>query len=190
MRIGIYSGSFDPIHSGHAMLANFVAQSGEVDEVWLMVSPLNPLKQGTHPAADAHRLQMVDLVAKECEGVRTSDFELSLPVPSYTYTTLCRLREAFPQHSFRIIIGSDNWKVIDRWRNADKIIDEFGIIIYPRPGYEITFPLPDKVTYLQDAPTVELSSTFIRNLLKTGKNINYFVPIAVSDYIRQNNLYS
>ena len=111
MRIGIYSGSFDPIHTNHAMVANYCAQWGGVDEVWLMVSRLNPLKEGSHPIEDLHRLHMVKLVAEMCRNVKASDFELGLPQPSYTYVTLCRLREQYPEHEFVLIVGSDNWPI-------------------------------------------------------------------------------
>ena len=189
MRIGIYGGSFDPIHTGHAMLANYIAQTGEVDEVWLMVSPLNPLKKGTLPAPDLHRLAMAREVAEQCRGVKASDFEFSLPIPSYTYTTLCRLREAYPGDSFRLIIGSDNWQEISRWRDPDKIIREFGLLIYPRPGYPAEGPFPKGVTLLEGVPTIDMSSTFVREMVREGKNINYFVPLCVSDYIRTHGLY-
>lgn len=190
MTIGIYCGSFDPIHTGHAMVANYVSQWGGVDEVWLMVSRLNPLKDGRLPADDSHRLAMAQLVAAECKGVTVSDFEMHLPLPSYTYVTLCRLRESYPQHRFKLIIGSDNWLEFGRWRDSEKIIDEFGLLIYPRPGYEVT-ELPDRgVTLLGESPTSLISSTFIRKAVAEGRNVNYFVPPPVASYIEKNGLYS
>lgn len=190
MRIGIYSGSFDPIHTGHAMVANYVAQSGGVDEVWLMVSRQNPLKEGRMPAADSHRLAMASIVADQCDRVRVSDFELSLPLPSFTYVTLCKLREKYPQHDFVLIIGSDNWYALDKWRDADKIIKEFGMIIYPRPGYDLPDVLPAGVSAVdKGAPVALVSSTFVRDAVAKGCNVNYFVPCIVADYIKENNLY-
>lgn len=189
MRIGIYGGSFDPIHTGHAMLANFIAQAGVVDEVWLMVSPLNPLKTGTQPVSNNHRLKMAEMVAANCQGVRASGFEFHLPKPSYTYTTLCRLREAYPQNSFRLIIGSDNWQEISRWRDPDKIIREFGLIIYPRPGYPVKGPFPEGVEMLEGVPTIDMSSTMVREMVREGINVNYFVPLCVADYIKEHDLY-
>lgn len=190
MRIGIYSGSFDPIHTGHAMVANYVAQWGGVDEVWLMVSRLNPLKEGHNPVADHHRLSMASLVSEGCRHVNVSDFELSLPLPSYTYVTLCKLREKYPQHEFVLIIGSDNWHSLDKWRDPDKIISEFGLIVYPRPGYDMPDVLPDGVIPIGDeAPVAFISSTFVRNAVAEGGNVNYFVPCGVAEYIRVNNLY-
>lgn len=189
MTIGIYSGSFDPIHTGHAMVANFAAQWGGLDEVWLMVSRLNPLKYGMPPTDDVHRMRMTELVAKNCENVRASDFELSLPLPSYTYVTLCKLREKYPEHRFKLIIGSDNWLNLGRWRDADKIINEFGLVIYPRPGYEPPMSPPPGVEVLSKGPTAHVSSSFVRNMVAMGGNINYYVPLAVADYIRRYNLY-
>ncbi len=194
--IGVYCGSFDPIHTGHAMVANFVSQWGGVDEVWLMASRLNPLKEGRRPADDHHRLAMTALVAKGCRHVIASDFEMHLPLPSYTYVTLCRLREMHPDHRFRLIIGSDNWISFKRWRDWEKIIEEFGLLIYPRPGYGVD-PKDvgsagwnhDRVEVLKEGPTSFISSTFIREAIAEGKDINYFVPPAVAAYIEKNRLY-
>lgn len=189
MRIGIYSGSFDPIHTGHAMVANYCAQWCGLDEVWLMVSRLNPLKEGSSPSPDLHRLHMASLAASRCRGVKASGFELSLPAPSYTYVTLCRLRERFPDDQFILIIGSDNWQNLGRWRDAHKIIREFGIMIYPRPGYETPSDPPPGVKVLAEGPTAQVSSTFVRNAVREGANINFFVPTSVAEYIKEHNLY-
>lgn len=189
MTIGIYSGSFDPIHTGHAMVANFAGQWSGLDEVWLMVSRLNPLKYGTTPTADAHRMNMAKLVADNCINVKASDFELSLPLPSYTYVTLCRLREQYPEHKFKLIIGSDNWMNLGRWRDADKIIREFGLVIYPRPGYEPPVAPPPGVQVLVKGPLAHVSSSLVREMVAQGGNINYFVPLEVAEYIRDKGLY-
>ncbi|MBD5357137.1 MAG: nicotinate (nicotinamide) nucleotide adenylyltransferase [Bacteroides sp.] len=190
MIIGIYSGSFDPIHTGHAMVANYIGQLGIVDEVWLMVSRRNPLKEKRSPADDHHRMNMVSLVAKDCSGVKASDFELNLPLPSYTYVTLCKLRETYPLHRFKLIVGSDNWHNLGRWRDADKIIRDFGLIIYPRPGYPLPEQPPKGVELLLSAPTVNMSSSLIRDLLGKKGNINFFVPTSVAHYITEHNLYT
>ncbi len=189
MRIGVYSGSFDPIHTGHSMVANYAAQCGGVDEVWLMVSRLNPLKLGSHPADDKQRIEMAEIVAANCNGVKVSDFEMQLPLPSFTYFTLCSLKKQFPEHDFVLIIGSDNWYSMDQWRDPEKIISEFGMIVYPRPGFEMPEDLPENITVLHDAPIALVSSTFIRHWIAEGKNINYFVPCGVAEYIKMNELY-
>lgn len=189
MKIGVYSGSFDPIHIGHAMVANYCSQWGGLDEVWLMVSPMNPLKEGSRPSDTCHRMAMAELVARECRCVKASDFELHLPLPSYTYVTLCKLREAFPEHEFKLIIGSDNWVYFGRWRDAHKIIKEFGIIVYPRPGFAVPSQIQDGVEVLPEGPTAHVSSTFVRNCVVEKSNINFFVPLAVAQYIQENGLY-
>lgn len=193
MIVGIYGGSFNPIHTGHAMLANYIAQSGVVDEVWLMVSPLNPLKAGTDSgdalAGNRERLEMAEIVATDCRGVRASGFEFTLPIPSYTYNTLCKLREAYADIDFRLIIGSDNWQEFSRWRNPDEIIGEFGVLVYPRPGYGIEGPLPEGVTLLDEVPTAYISSTLVRKMIAEGKDINFLVPPEVARYIGRHRLY-
>lgn len=189
MRIGIFSGSFDPIHTGHAMVANYVAQSGLVDKVWLMVSRINPLKCDTPPADSNERLDMARLVGGDCRGVEVSDFELHLPSPSYTYKTLCELRREYPGNKFVLIIGSDNWLEFERWRDPEKIISEFGIIIYERPGYPVEGNLPPGVEIIKGAPLALISSTFVRKSINENKNINFFVPEKVVDYIKSRGLY-
>ena len=191
MNIGIYSGSFDPIHTGHAVLANYIAGSGLVDEVWILVTPHNPIKSHEAVASDADRMAMARIVANRSEGVRASDFELRLPRPTYSYRTLRALAEAYPEHNFRIIVGADNYATFDRWRDADLIRREFGLIVYPRPGAEIdTGSLHPNVSYAADAPRVEISSTMVRALLAEGRNANFFVPCPVADYIRDRGLYA
>lgn len=189
MKIGIFSGSFDPIHTGHAMVSNYLSQYCGLDKVWLMPSPLNPLKQGTRPADEAHRLDMCAIVARKCASVEVSDFEFGLPRPSYTWRTLQLLREAYPEVEFSLVIGSDNWLVFDRWRNYEDIVREFPIIIYPRPGYPVGGELPGSVTLLSDAPQALISSTFVREGLKEGKNMNYFLDPEVTDFIKKHRLY-
>lgn len=189
MDIGIFSGTFDPIHTGHAMVANYLSQYCGLDEVWLMPSPLNPLKQGSSPADSRQRLDMCRIIASKCDNVRASDFELSLPLPTYTWRTLRMLRERMPAHTFRLVIGSDNWLSFGRWRNAADILDNFNIIIYPRPGFVVDGPLPRGVRLLDDAPQALISSTFIRRAIAAGKNLSFFLDSDVIEYIKANRLY-
>lgn len=192
MDIVIYSGSFDPMHTGHACLASWVAQfCPQADELWLMVTPRNPLKPDTDMVSDRHRLAMASLVADTLPGVRVSDFEFSLPRPSYTHSTLQALALRWPQHRFRLLIGSDNWLIFHRWRDHDAILRDFGVLIYMRPGYPVDpGTLPPGATLLEGAPRFEISSTFIRESLRRGINMNYFLPPAVYDYVRTHNLYT
>lgn len=195
MKIGIFGGTFDPIHTGHAMVANYAAQWLGLDEVWMMVSPQNPLKAGRKISPDAIRLEMAKLVAAGCSGVVASDFEFSLPKPSYTYNTLCRLKEAYPEHEFSLIIGGDNWELIDRWREYQNLVRDFEIWVYPRPGYSERLDLEGfgkdckGVNLMTDCPQALISSTMIRESVKKGKNVNYMVPPEVYEYIKQKKLY-
>lgn len=189
MKIGIYGGSFDPIHIGHAIVANYALQWGNLDEVWILISPQNPLKSDIH-ASNCDRLIMAERAFEGNENINVSDFEFSLPVPSFTYTTLTELKKRYPEHEFSLIIGSDNWKIFNKWANSEKIIKEFEIIIYPRPGFDL--PQNDKsnkARILDGAPQILMSSTFVREALKNGKNINFFVPDTVCQYINSRNLY-
>lgn len=189
MTIGIYGGSFDPIHTGHAMIANFVAQCNVVDEVWIMVSRQNPLKTHGVYASDIHRLKMASLVADKCKNVRVTDIEMSLPLPSFTYESLKELKKRYPENDFKIIIGSDSLTNFESWRNHDIILKEFGVIVYPRPGYNMPSEEKPGMKYLNGAPEFSISSSLIREYVSSGWNINYFVPVDVSDYIIKNNLY-
>ena len=189
MTIGIYGGSFDPIHTGHAIVANFVAQCNVVDEVWLMVNRRNPLKKNGTIASDSDRLEMASLVAEECCNVIVSDIELRLPTPSYTYDTLKTLKETIPDNSYMLIIGSDSLEGFHNWKNSDKIIKEFGIIVYPRPGYPLPEKEPAGFTFLNGAPEFNISSTLIREYIKDGWNVNFFLPVSVSEFIEKKKLY-
>lgn len=190
MKIGIFGGSFDPVHIGHAVMATYLSQKGLIDRLWLMVSPLNPLKEGRKITDTSHRLAMTSLVADEVDNVECSDFELSLPLPSYTYRTLCALRDSYPGDEFVPVIGSDNWELFDKWRDHDRIIREFGVIIYPRPGYPKPSELPENVEWVENPPEVMMSSTFVRDEIKKGNNIRHYVTDSVLKYIKDNRLYS
>lgn len=189
MKIAVFSGSFDPIHIGHAMIANYISQYCGIDRVWLMPSPLNPLKAGSTPANDSQRLDMCRMIACKCADVEVSDFEFSLPLPSYTFRTLTLLKEKYPQHAFYLVIGSDNWLIFDKWKNYEDIIKSFNILIYPRPGFEVLGELPESVKLLKDAPQALISSTFIRRGIKEMKNMNFFLDSDVITFIKNNRLY-
>lgn len=190
MKIGVLGGSFNPIHIGHAILANYITQCTDIEQLWLMVSPQNPLKLELPQSYDVHRLAMTELVASKCDNVITSGFEFTLPKPSYTVDTLKALREKFPQHEFVLVIGADNWQNFEKWKDWQEILDKHNILVYPRMGSEIVIPddLCNKVEKL-DSPIIEISSTYIREQLKKGKNMNFFLPKDVYRYILENNLY-
>lgn len=189
-RIALMGGSFNPVHIGHLMVADYVRQAVHLDEVLMCVSPLNPLKAGnTDLASDTDRMEMLRLACMRCPGVTPCDIELTMPKPSYTIDTLRLLAGRYPDASISIIIGSDNWLVFDRWRASREIIERYGVIVYPRPGYDIeASSLPANVIKI-DAPTVDLSSTFLRDKLAEGLDMNIFMPDRVYDYIKKKKLY-
>ena len=192
MRIGIFGGSFNPIHSGHAIIAHHIITSGVVDRLWLMVSPVNPLKvDKEQQVKDTDRLRMVEMVSRPMEGVETSAFEFTMPKPSYTIDTLNALQAKFPDDEFYLVIGADNWVVFDRWRNSEEILAKYHLLVYPRLGYDVVIPeeLRDRVT-LVDAPIIELSSTVVRERLAKGLSVRYYVPDEVLGYIERNHLYT
>ncbi len=192
MRIGIFGGSFDPIHTGHAIIAQYMISSGLVDRLWFMVSPVNPLKvDKERQVADTDRLRMVEMVSHPMDGVETSAFEFTMPRPSYTIDTLNALQAKFPDDEFYLVTGGDNWQIFNKWRNSEEILAKYHLLIYPRLGYEVTIPveLQDRVK-LVDAPIIELSSTEIRQRLANGKSVRYYVPDEVMGYIERHHLYT
>lgn len=189
-KIAIYGGTFDPPHYGHLNVARTVVERGVADEVWLMVSPQNPLKIAQRISPEEKRLEMAELLVHGVNGVRVSDFEFALPRPSYTVDTLHALREAYPEYDFTLLVGTDNLRLISRWRSPEVIIREFGLIVYPRPeevGFslkgndkiltlEIPEELSSRITILEGVPEMEVSSTEIRRRIKEGESTEDLLP--------------
>lgn len=186
--VGIFGGSFNPVHKGHVMLAQFLSQSQYLDEVWLTLSPQNPFKESNDLLDDKHRLAMLHLATEGIEGVKVCDIELSMPQPSYTIYTLEKLSQQYPDYEFRLVIGGDNWNVFDRWKDYQRIIDEYGVVIYPRPGYELK-PIRENNVVVIDAPLMDVSSTEIRADIVNSSEKCDMLPQGVWDYIKKNNLY-
>lgn len=186
--IGILGGSYNPVHSGHMMLASFLAQWGYVDQVWLTLSPRNPLKNPGDLLPDLKRLTMLNIALRGARSLDVCDIELTMPTPSYTINTLDLLASRHPDKRFKLIIGSDNWAIFDKWKDSQRILDEYGVIVYPRPGYPVAQGHVDGMEVV-DAPTVNLSSTFIRNAIAKGRNMEYFLPAGVYKYIVDHKLY-
>lgn len=186
--IGILGGSFNPVHIGHLIIASYISQWGYVDKVWLTLSPQNPLKDQRGMIPDLKRLAMLNMATRSIRDIETSDIELSLPRPSYTINTLDALSKAHPAKRFKLIIGSDNWRIFSQWREHQRILDEYGVIVYPRPGYEIERMAVDGME-VAHAPLVDISSTFIRNAIAQGKNCSLFLPQGVFKYISDNKFY-
>ena len=186
----IYPGSFDPVHLGHVSLADYVSRLPQVDEVWFLPSRRNPFKQHEVRAADQHRLEMLRLAVEGHHALKVHDLEFHLPYPSYTVNTLRELIKRYPERRFRLLIGSDNWEKFDRWREAQTILTDFGVLIYPRKGSAVTMELPANVSLLTDAPHFPFSSTEVRQRLAQGGDISTIINARVEEYIKANNLYS
>lgn len=180
IRTGIFGGSFNPIHKGHISLARQLRQKAGLDEVWLMVSPQNPLKASADLLDDEIRMQMARLAVEGEEGIIASDYEMHLPKPSYTWNTLQALNKDYPDREFVLMIGGDNWQLFDKWYHADDIRKNYQIIVYPRRGFE---------GGIDGLDLIDISSTEIRERIKAGKGIKRLVPKAVADYITINKLY-
>ena len=184
MKVGIFSGSFNPIHIGHLALANYICEYEGVDEVWFVVSPRNPLKNEADLLDDQLRLKLVRLAIEGYPHFVASDVEFHLPRPSYTINTLEYLKSTFPDKDFYLIIGADNWTVFNQWKDSAKILLHTKLLIYPRPGYPLSSTsLPSQVKLLSSSPTFDISSTFIRQALKVGKDIRYFLNPKVYEFL-------
>ncbi len=189
IKTGIYSGSFNPIHIGHLALANWLCEYTDLEEVWFMVTPHNPLKDKRNLLDDSIRLELVRIATSDYPHFQVSDLEFTMPQPSYTYATLSALRNKFEDREFCLIMGADNWQIFGQWKNHDNIMNEFPIYIYPRNGYKIVIPENCKNANAVPAPIIEISSTFIRNSIKAGKDIRFFLPEKVGEHISNNKLY-
>ena len=181
MNIGIFSGSFNPIHIGHLALANWICEFCELDELWFLVSPQNPLKKNSQLLNENIRIDFIKASITGYPKFKVSDFELSLPRPSYTINTLHALKHKYPDYNFHLIMGADNWSNIFLWKDYKNIISEFPVIIYPRKGHEIEIPGEYANIKKVEAPLIEISSTFIRRSIKEGKDIRFFLPEAIRE---------
>jgi len=190
MQIAIFSGSFNPIHNGHLAIAREVLLQGAADELWFLVSPQNPLKKEVNLLPEADRLTMVKIAIENEPGMKVSDFEFHLPRPTYTIHTLESLRTNYPQYDFKLLIGSDNLAIFDKWFEFQRIIDEFGLIVYPRPGFNPEILRKFQNTTFISAPLIDLSATAIREKLTKGESITGMVPEKVELFLRYSILRS
>ncbi|MBD8387517.1 nicotinate (nicotinamide) nucleotide adenylyltransferase [Dysgonomonas sp. BGC7] len=191
MNIGVFSGSFNPIHIGHVILGNYIVEYTDVDEVWFLVSPHNPLKEADSLLDENTRLEMVKLALRKYDKLIASDFEFSMPTPSYTIGTLDALSAKYPEQNFTLIIGGDNWEVFENWRDYDRLLQNYKLKVYPRIDSRISISgkLRNQVEAL-DSPIIEISSTFIRDGIKDHKDVRSFLPDGVYEYIIERKLYN
>ncbi len=201
MKIGLYFGTFNPIHVGHLIIANHMAEYSGLDQIWMVVTPHNPLKKKETLLDDFQRLHLVFLATEDYPKIKPSDFEFKLPQPNYTVNTLAHLQDKFPQHEFSLVMGEDNLKTFHKWKNWEMILQNHDIYIYPRveskrgTSAEIAAEIEKKdlknhsKIHIIDAPMVEISSTFIRENIKNGKNVQPLLPHKVWEYIDHNNFY-
>lgn len=189
MKIGLYFGSFNPIHTGHLIIANYIRQETDLNQVWFVVSPQNPLKPSAALLNEYHRLALVQLAIDDEPGLKASDIEFRLPRPSYTVDTLAYLQEKYPQHEFSIIMGSDSFQNLSKWKNPEYILKHHTIYVYRRPGTDVK-QLPENGSVkVLDAPLLQISATHIRNSIKSGKSIRFLVPDKVKEEIEKNRYY-
>jgi nicotinate-nucleotide adenylyltransferase len=189
MKIGLFFGSFNPIHIGHLIIANIMAENVDLNAVWFVVSPQNPFKKSKTLLHEFDRLDMVEMAIEDNPRLKAIDIEFRMPKPSYTIDTLTVLQEKYPQHTFRLIIGEDNLDQFMRWKNADKILEYFGLYVYPRPGATKNDLLHHPKVTVVEAPLLDISATYIRSRIQEHKSVKYLVPERVEQYIAQKKFY-
>ena len=195
MKIGLYFGTFNPIHIGHLIIANHMAEYSDLDQIWMVVTPHNPFKKKSTLLDDSHRFQMAHLAVEDFPKIKPSDIEFKLAQPNYTVNTLAHLQEKYPNYEFSLIMGEDNLKSLHKWKNYEVILAHHEIYVYPRLSaeeenleFKESLNLGTKI-HIVDAPIVEISSTFIRENIKNGKNVRPLLPNKVWEYIDHNNFY-
>ena len=189
MKTGLYFGSFNPIHNGHMAIANYMSAFTDLDEVWFVISPQNPFKTKQSMLPDYQRLELVNLAINDTTGFRASNIEFKLPKPSYTIDTLAYLYDKYPEKEFVLIMGSDNLLHFHKWKNFNEILRNYQIYVYPRPSERAVELMKHPKVKLVAAPLMEISSSFIRTALKKHKDIRYFLPLKVWNYIKEMHFY-
>mgnify|MGYP005646531705 FL=1 len=188
MKIGLFFGSFNPIHIGHKVIASYLVDFTDLDKVMFVVSPQNPLKQKISLLDQYHRLQIIRAEVEDNSKLEVSDIEFDMPKPSYTIDTLVRLKEKHPENDYSIIMGSDNLQNFHKWKNYEQILEDYSVYVYPRPGYEISGSHKN-IHLIEGVPQMEISSSFIRKSIKEGKDISYLMPEKAWIYMDEMNFY-
>lgn len=189
-KIGLFFGSFNPIHIGHLVIAEYMAEFTGLDKVWFVISPQNPLKNEKSLLAEKHRLQMVRRAIEFDNRFKASNIEFELPKPSYTVNTLAHLKEKYPKQQFALIMGADNITTLHKWKNYEKLLEDYQIYVYPRKeSHEIPAYAKRPNVIITEAPVMEISSTFIRNAIKDKKDVRHMLPAAVAEYIKEMHFY-
>jgi len=188
-KTGLFFGSFNPVHVGHMIIANYMAQHTDLDQVWMVVSPHNPLKKQSSLAKDYDRLHLVNLAIGDNPLLQSSNIEFSLPKPSYTIDTLTYLKEKFPEREFVLIMGGDNLRTLHKWKNYEVLLKNHKIYIYQRPDYELGELKDHPSITIFEAPQMNISSSYIRREIKAGRSIEYLVPDEVYKSIEESGLY-
>ncbi|MBL7700953.1 MAG: nicotinate-nucleotide adenylyltransferase [Ferruginibacter sp.] len=188
MKIGLYFGSFNPVHVGHLIIASHTTNETDLNQVWFVVSPQNPFKQSVSLLNEYHRLHLIKSAIEGENSLRASSVEFNLPKPSYTIDTLAYLKEKHPEHEFSILMGSDGFQNINKWKNYEVLIANYSFYIYKRPGFEVTENFGASI-HILDAPLLEISSTHIRELIKAKKPIRFLVPDVVKEEIEKAGYY-
>lgn len=189
MKVGLFFGSFNPIHVGHMVIANHMLAFSDLDRIWFVVSPHNPLKQKNTLLNETQRLHMVTLAIGDNNKMKASNIEFKLPQPSYTINTLTYLKEKHPNNDFVLIMGSDNLENFHKWKNFEEILKQYELYVYPRPKSKANELSHHKKVKIVNAPIMEISSTAIRNAIKEKKDVRYFVAPAVWDYMKGMHFY-
>lgn len=188
MRIGLYFGSFNPVHAGHLIIANHFLNYTEMEKLWFIVSPQNPFKESAALLNEYDRLYMLKAATEDDPRIKVLDIEFTLPRPSYTSVTLAHLEEKFPGNQFQVVMGSDSFQNLSKWKNYESIIKNYPICIYRRPGFDVTNNIGARLITV-DAPLLEISSTKVREMIRQGKSIRYVVPDKAREEIEKGGYY-